>query len=128
MASALEIAAFDFTQTDGVATNNMGQFEVPPDTVCLVELQVFAMRESDLAAKGWSFEVLAKRVGGGAVQIMEFIPSPVNLFGSTADVAALIGVSIAPFSDSMFLGVSCTGQAGDRIFWSAKVIGRRITL
>jgi hypothetical protein len=128
MASAIEISVFDFAQSDGVATANMGQFEIPVDSVCLIDVQVFAARESDLATKGWSFEVLAKRVGAGVVQIMEFIPSPVNLFGSVADVAALSGVSIAPFSDEMFLGVSCTGQANDRVFWSVKIIGRRITL
>jgi hypothetical protein len=128
MSQALDINTFDFNQTDGVQTLNLGQFEVIPSTAGLVKVNILAVRQSDRAAKAWTFEVLFKRAGSGAVVVEEVIPTPVNLFANLADTTALVNVNIAAFSDGMFLGAACTGQINDIILWSVTISGRVVNV
>ena len=115
---------FDQGETTGTLPANLGQFEFPDKMAALLKVEVFAVR-SDMAARAWTLESLIKRNGAGPL-VQQNLPSPPNAFASAADATALTGVTIAMFTDGTFVGVACTGQAGQNIEWSVKITGRGI--
>lgn len=126
MAGLLEIDARSNLISSDDVTRTAAQVEIPNFSSCLVSVQVFATRVSDLASKGWSLESLLIR-NGGTVSVKETIPQPVNVFANAADAISLALVSIALHVDPVFIGVDCTGLAGVDIEWSIHIYGRAIT-
>lgn len=124
MAAAFIIDVNDLGETFGVQTTAFGQFEVPPNSSFLASYNILALRP-DGATKGWTLQALFKK-GTGAVLLMQNT-TPAQ-FANAADQTALASLGVAPFSNGTFAGVSCTGQAGQTIFWSVQISGRIIVL
>lgn len=120
-----EINSVDNRITTDATPAALGLFELPNNSAAFIKGRILAVR-SDGASKAWSFESLAKR-NGGAVTLQETIPVPINAFASAADETALTGVAVAPYSDSTYMGASCTGQAGQNINWYVNFTGTTLT-
>src|SRR3972149_4829425 len=121
--SAVDVS--DAGHTIGLTPLNLGVFEFPNNSALIVRVAVMATR-TDLAAKAWTLEALVKK-NGGTGSVSQVIPSPVNVFGSAADLTAMAGTTIAMYADSTYLGVTCTGQDGQDINWLVKIVGTQST-
>jgi hypothetical protein len=122
----VEFGSADQGVTVGAVTIPLGLFEFPSNTIGLINVQVIAVR-TDGASRAWTTSGLLKKVGG-TLAIMEAIPVPPNTFDSAADALALgAGVTIGLFSDAVFVGVNCTGQAGQQIDWLVRISGNGMT-
>lgn len=117
-AAATRIArtSSDQGQTTGAVTVPLGLFEFPNASIMLVTVKVLAVR-ADGVTRAWTLTSLIKKTSG-TLAVMENIPAPPNVFDSAGDATALgAGVTITLFSDTTYIGVNVTGQAGQTIDW-----------
>lgn len=125
MATTAFLASTDYGVTDSATPLTLGVVEVPLATVMLCNVLVMAAR-ADGAAKTWTFESAIRRTAS-ALTVLETLPAGLNVFANAADETALTGVSIALFSDPTFIGVVCTGQAGQTINWLVIIDGKGLS-
>jgi hypothetical protein len=119
------ISGTDQGETEDATPRVLCPIGLPNNAIALVTGEVMVVRDSDGAAKGWTFESLLRRQGG-VVTVLETIPSPPNLFASAGDQTALAAAGIALFSDETQIGVTCTGIAATIMEWSVRLDGRVI--
>lgn len=122
MATQFNQVAADQVQTTSAATQIVASVEVPNGTVVLWEIFVMAVR-SDGATKTWQAQSVLRKAGG-VMTVIETIPAALNLFATASDETALTGVTISLFNDNTYIGVNCTGQAGQTIDWRVELTGR----
>jgi len=125
MAIRTSIGVNDQGQTFDAVPIPFGVFEFPQNTSAVVRFQVIALR-SDFAMKAWSGEIFVKK-NGGTLAVNEMIPTPANIFASAADEVTMATVTIALFTDGTYVGVTCTGQAGQTIDWLIDFVGSGFT-
>lgn len=125
MADAIDIDVADFSNTMMATTLALGQFEFPERSVALLDVAVIAVRD-DMTTKAWSLQSLVRRTVGGSPTILENIPATPNLFATATDATTLSDVTISMFTDNVYIGVNCTGQAGQTIYWSVRIKGRKL--
>jgi hypothetical protein len=122
MATPCNINSSEIVETTNATPRTAGIVEIQNGCILLFDVFVMAVR-SDGSTKTWQGLSLLRKIGGTLTAI-ETIPAGLNLFASAADETALTGVSVALFSDNTYLGVTCTGQAGQTINWSVELTGR----
>lgn len=113
----------------GAQSRVMGMISFPngiDSGIFLIHGEIMIMRDSDGAAKAWTFDSLLRRTSAGGVVILETNPSPPFVYATTADETALSGCTISLYSDSTQFGVTCTTIDGD-IHWSVKLKGSLIS-
>jgi hypothetical protein len=122
-----ELASVDSAILEDATPRVLGPLSFLDNSVFIAKVEVVALRQSDMAVKAWTLEVLLRR-SGGAVTLLESIPSPANIFANAADATALSAVTIALFADESSVGVTCTGLAATTMLWSARISGRGILI